>query len=49
MKIKNLVILSLVMMFTLASCMKRDDYDPAVQAGLDDALIVKFIADKNIN
>ena len=48
MKIKNLVILSFVMMFTLASCMKRDDYDPAVQAGLDDALIVKFIADKNI-
>ena len=48
MKIKNLVILSFIMMFTLASCMKSDDYDPAVQAGLDDALIVKFITDKNI-
>jgi len=48
MKIKNLVILSFIMMFMLASCRKGDDYDPAVQAGLDDALIVKFIADKNI-
>jgi FKBP-type peptidyl-prolyl cis-trans isomerase FkpA len=48
MKIKNLVMLSLIMMFTLASCMKKDDFDPTVQAGLDDALIVKFIANKNI-
>ena len=48
MKIRNLVILSFIMMFTLGSCVKSDDYDPAVQAGLDDALIVKFIADKNI-
>ena len=48
MKIKNLVMLSFIMMFTLASCIKGDDYDPTVQAGLDDALIVKFIADKNI-
>ena len=48
MKIKNLVMLFFIMMFTLASCIKGDDYDPTVQAGLDDALIVKFIADKNI-
>lgn len=48
MKIKSLVILSFIMMFTLSSCLKNDDYDPALQAGLDDAIIVKFIADNNI-
>lgn len=48
MKIKSLVILSFIMMFTLSSCFKKDDYDPALQAGLDDAIIVKFIAANNI-
>ena len=48
MKIRNLVILSIIMLFTLGSCGKNDDYDPAAQAAIDDALIAKFIADKNI-
>jgi FKBP-type peptidyl-prolyl cis-trans isomerase FkpA len=49
MKIKNLLVLSLVMLFAWSSCVKKDNFDPAAQAELDEALIVKFIADNNIS
>ena len=48
MKIQYVVILSFVMMFSLNSCFKKDNFDPAVQAKVDDGVIVKFLADKNI-
>ena len=48
MKIQYVVILSFVMMFSLNSCFKEDNFDPAVQAKVDDGVIVKFLADKNI-
>lgn len=48
MKIQHLVILSFIMMFGLNSCMKSDYFDPAAQAEQDEAIIVKFLKDKNI-
>lgn len=36
------------MMLGLSSCLKKDNFDPVLQAQLDDATIVKFLADKNI-
>lgn len=47
MKIHHLLV-SLVMMLGLSSCLKNDFQDPVLQAQLDDAAIVKFLADKNI-
>lgn len=48
MKIDKLLILTFIMTLSLSSCMKSDDFDPAKQAELDEALIVKFIADNKI-
>lgn len=48
MKINKLLILTFIMTLSLSSCMKSDDFDPAKQAELDEALIVKFIADNKI-
>lgn len=48
MKINKLLILSFILTLTLGSCMKSDDYDPAKQTELDDALIVKFISDNKL-
>ncbi|WP_291404444.1 FKBP-type peptidyl-prolyl cis-trans isomerase [Daejeonella sp.] len=48
MKINKILILSFIMALTLGSCSKNDDFDPAKQAELDEALIVKFIADNKI-
>jgi FKBP-type peptidyl-prolyl cis-trans isomerase FkpA len=48
MKISKILILSFVMALTLGSCSKSDNFDPAKQAELDEALIVKFIADNKI-
>lgn len=48
MKINKLIILTFIMTLSLSSCMKSDDFDPARQAELDEALIVKFIADNKI-
>lgn len=49
MKIQYAVIFSFVMLFSLNSCLKGDNFDPAVQAEQDEAIIVKFLADKNIS
>ena len=48
MKIHYSLLISFVMMLGLSSCLKNDNYDPALQAQQDDAAIVKFLADKNI-
>ncbi|MFA6945739.1 MAG: FKBP-type peptidyl-prolyl cis-trans isomerase [Pedobacter sp.] len=44
----HFLLFSLVMVFGLSSCLKGDNFDPALQAQQDDAIIVKFLADKNI-
>lgn len=49
MKINKLLILTFIMTLSLSSCMKSNDFDPAKQAELDEALIVKFIADNKIS
>lgn len=48
MKIK-LYLFSVIMMLSMSSCLKDEDVDPTVQAGKDDATIVKFIADNKIS
>ncbi|WP_395803332.1 FKBP-type peptidyl-prolyl cis-trans isomerase [Daejeonella sp.] len=48
MKMSKILILSFFLALSLGSCSKNDDYDPAKQAELDEALIVKFIADNKI-
>lgn len=48
MKARYLLVLSFVAIFSLSSCFKGDNFDPEVQARADDALITKFLADKNI-
>lgn len=48
MKARYLLLLSFIAIFSLSSCLKGDNFDPEVQAKADDALIVKFLADKNI-
>jgi FKBP-type peptidyl-prolyl cis-trans isomerase FkpA len=48
MKINKILVLSLIMTLALGSCKKSDNFDPAKQAELDEALIVKFIADNKI-
>ena len=48
MKIKNILLLSFVMLFAFSSCMKKDNFDPEQQAIQDEAAIVKFLADNNI-
>jgi FKBP-type peptidyl-prolyl cis-trans isomerase FkpA len=49
MKIYKLLILLLSMTLGLGACTKSNDFDPAKQAELDDALILKFIAEKKIS
>lgn len=49
MKIKNILLFSLITLFALGSCMKKDNFDPQKQADQDEAIIVKFLADKNIS
>lgn len=49
MKNYKFLILSFILSLSMASCMKSDDFDPAKQNELDDALIVKFIADNKIS
>lgn len=49
MNIKNILIFSFVIMVGLSSCLKGDNFDPEVQAEKDEAIIVKFLADKNIS
>ena len=49
MKIKNFLLFSLITMFAFGSCMKKDNFDPKKQADQDEAIIVKFLADNNIN
>jgi FKBP-type peptidyl-prolyl cis-trans isomerase FkpA len=48
MKARYLLVLSFIAMFSLGSCLKGDNFNPEVQAKTDDALITKFLADKNI-
>ncbi len=48
MKIKNILLLSLVFLFALGSCSKMDDFDPQKQADEDEAIIVKFLAANNL-
>ena len=48
MKIK-LYLFSVIMLLAMSSCLKDEYVDPAVQAGKDDATIVKFIADNKIS
>ena len=48
MKLNKLLILSFVVALSLGSCSKKDNFDPAKQAELDEAQIVKFIADNKI-
>ena len=48
MKARYLILLSFIAMFSLSSCLKGDNFDPEIQAQTDDALITKFLADKNI-
>ena len=47
MKIK-LYLFSVIMMLAMSSCLKDEYVDPTVQAGKDEAIIVKFIADNKI-
>jgi len=44
----HLLLFSLVMVLGLSSCLKKDNFDPELQAQQDNAAIVKFLADKNI-
>jgi FKBP-type peptidyl-prolyl cis-trans isomerase FkpA len=48
MKINKILVLSFILSLTLGSCTKNDDFDPAKQAELDEAIIVKFVADNKI-
>jgi FKBP-type peptidyl-prolyl cis-trans isomerase FkpA len=48
MKLNKLLILSFFVALSLGSCTKKDNFDPAKQAELDEAQIVKFIADNKI-
>ena len=45
----KLYLFSIIMMLSMSSCLKDEYVDPTVQAGKDDATIVKFIADNKIS